>query len=87
MMQPPRPIADTSPEAEEVVLGVYRRMPPWRKLELVDDAIRTSRQLAMMGLRLRHPEESPARLQRRLLGLVLGEALAEKVYGPLGTDP
>jgi len=76
---------DTSPEAEAVMLAIYRRMPPWRKLELVDDAIVTSRLLAMAGLRRRHPDESPARLRRRLLGLVLGEELATRVYGPL--DP
>ena len=87
MKQPARLFADTAPEAEEVLLCIYRQMPPWRKLELVDDAIRTSRQLAMMGLRLRHPGESPDRLRRRLLGLVLGETLAEKICGPLGVDP
>lgn len=73
---------DTSPEAEEVALAIYRRMPAWRKLELVEDAIRTSRHLAMIGLRSRHPGESPQRLRRRLLDLVLGEDLARQVYGP-----
>ena len=52
-------------------------------IELVDDAIRTSRHLAMMGLRSRHPGESIERLRRRLCGLVLGEELAARVYGPL----
>lgn len=79
---------DTSPEAEAVMLGIYRRMPPWRKVELVDDAIRTARFLAMAGLRARYPDESPARLRRRLLGLVLGEEMAAKIYGPLDAlDP
>ena len=67
------------------MLEIYRRMPPSRKLALIADAIWTSRQLAMAGLRQRHPDESPARLRRRLLGLVLGEELATKAYGPL--DP
>ena len=79
--------SDTSPQAEAVLLEIYRRMPAWRKVELVDDAIRTARQLAMIGLRTRHPDETPARLQRRLLGLVLGEAVAEAIYGPVGTVP
>ncbi|MFN8178736.1 MAG: hypothetical protein U0167_12480 [bacterium] len=78
-----RLFADTTPEAEEVLLAIYREMPPWRKLELVDDAIRTSRQLAWAGLRHRYPDESVERLRRRLCGLVLGEELATKVYGPL----
>jgi len=31
------------------MLAIYRRMPPWRKLELVDDAIVTSRLLARVA--------------------------------------
>ena len=76
-------ITDTTPEANRVLLEIYRAMPPWRKAEIVDDAIRTSRHLAMMGLRLRHPNDSEAVLRRRLLGLVLGEDVATRVYGPL----
>jgi len=75
--------ADTSAEAERVLLSIYGRMPTWRKVELVEDANRTARHLAMIGLRSRHPDESPVKLRRRLLGLVLGEETARKVYGPL----
>jgi hypothetical protein len=74
---------DTDPEAERVQLEILRRMPPWRKMELVDDAIQTSRALAMAGLRSRHPEATPEELQRRFFGLWLGEELATLVYGPL----
>ncbi len=65
------------------MLDIYRQMPAWRKVELVDDAIRTARHLAMIGLRTRHPDDSPARLRRRLLELVLGEETARRVYGPI----
>jgi hypothetical protein len=79
-----KPISrDTSAVAEAVMLDIYRRMPSWRKLEIVDDANRTARQLAIIGLRSRHPQDSPARLRRRLLALVLGEPKATEVYGPL----
>jgi hypothetical protein len=83
MERPPRLFRDTSPEAEAVLLEIYRRMPAWRKVQLVDDASRAAAQLGMVGLRARHPEESARRLRRRLLGLMLGEATATKVYGPL----
>ena len=83
-MQDWRPIfSDTSADAEAEMLRIYRDMPAWRKMELVEDAIRTNRQLAMAGLRSRHPGESLHRLRRRLLGLVLGEETATEVYGPL----
>lgn len=86
MTEARRILSDTSADAEEVMLGIYRRMPAWRKVELVDDAIRTARHLAMIGLRARHPDEPVTKLRRRLLGLVLGEETARRIYGPLGTD-
>ena len=75
--------AHTSPEAYAKMIEIYREMPSWRKVELVEDSIRTARQLAMVGLRSRHPDESRQRLRRRLLGLVLGEDQATEIYGPL----
>ncbi len=74
---------DTSCEAEQVQLDLIRAMPAWRKLELVNDAIQTSRQLSLAGLRERHPGEPIERLRRRLRGLVLGEEIAERIWGPL----
>jgi len=82
-MEPPERIfSDTPAEVEAVLLEIYRKMPTWRKIELVEDANRTARQLALAGLRSRHPGESQARLRRRLLDLVLGEETALKIYGP-----
>ena len=75
--------ADTTPEAEEILVRIYREMPAWRKIELVEEANRCARQLAMAGLRLRHPNEDVATLHRRLLGLLLGEETATCIYGPM----
>ena len=83
MMSDGNATSHTSPGARATVLEIYRKMPTWRKVELVEDANRTARQLAMIGLRSRHPGESTERLRRRLLGLVLGKELATKIYGPL----
>ena len=77
------PTDHTTLEARDKMLEIYREMPAWRKVELVEDANRTARRLAMIGLRSRYPEESPARLRRRLFGLTLGEELATMVYGSL----
>lgn len=90
MTAPPRRrtlSADTSPEAEAVQIDVYRRMSGRRKLELVVEENRRARELALTGLRLRHPEAGPEELFRRLMDLLLGEALAAEVYGPrVGSD-
>ena len=74
---------DTSDEARAVMVEIYRAMTPARKIQLVDDANRTARQLALTGLRARHPDEARSKLRRRLLGLVLGEDVACEIYGPL----
>lgn len=68
------------------MLDIYRQMPVWRKMEIVDDAIRTGRQLAMAGIRARYPHEGLQRLRRRLFAITLGEELAKETYGPLEDD-
>ena len=61
-------------------------MPGWRKMELVGEMNRALRELALIGLRQRYPNDSPARRRRRLASLVLGPELATQVYGPLSGD-
>jgi len=74
---------DTSPDAERVQFQIWRAMPAWRKLELVAQMNETVRELAMLGLRERYPNATPAELKRRYADLILGEELAERVYGKL----
>lgn len=76
---------DTSPEAERVLISLWRQATPARKIELISSANRMSRELALCGLRMRFPTESPERLNRRLADLRLGMDLAAKAYGSL--DP
>ncbi len=78
--------ADTDPAAERMQLAIYRDMTPARKVQLVVEAIHLSRDLALAGLRGRHPAAGPDELRRRLYGLELGEELATKAYGPLPHD-
>jgi len=75
--------ADTHPEAERVLIELWRRASPARKMGMILSANRTARALALTGLRERYPHESPARLRRRLADLWLGPELAAKAYGPL----
>lgn len=74
---------DTQPEAERVLIELLRAASPQRKLAMLLSANRTARLLALTGLRERHPNESAARLRRRLADLWLGAELADKAYGPL----
>lgn len=73
---------DTTAEAEDVLLALLRQAPGWRKLALVGQANAAVRLLAEQGLRQRYPQASEAEIRRRLAGLLLGEALATRAYGP-----
>ena len=73
---------DTTPEAEVVLVRLWRETPAWRKWELMEDLNRAGRLLALTGLRRRYPEAEPEELRRRLADLLLGPELAAEVYGP-----
>jgi hypothetical protein len=75
--------ADTHPDAERVLVELWRGASTSRKVAMVLSANRTARALVLTGLRERYPDESPARLQRRLADLWLGPELAVKACGPL----
>jgi hypothetical protein len=75
------PITDTSPEAHEVLIRLYREMPMEKKLSLIFDAYETGRQLAMAGLRQRYPLASEMEIWRRWARQHLGRELFEAVYG------
>ena len=79
----PQNLTDTSPETERVLFAMLRDIPPWRKLEMVAQLNQTARDLALAGLRERHPQAAPEELRRRLADIILGPELAARVYGPL----
>jgi hypothetical protein len=75
------PKSDTSPEARRVLYDLYRRMSPARKFELICDTYEMGRQLALAGLRMRHPEASEEEIWHLWARQHLGDELYEEVYG------
>lgn len=73
---------DTDRAAAARQADLFRSMEPSRKVELVEDANRTARQLALAGIAARHPEATDKQRDRLLLGLIVGEPLATEIYGP-----
>ncbi len=73
--------SDTSPEAQRVQYDLYRRMSPARKFQLIFDTYEMGRQLALAGLRMRHPDATKEELWRLWAQQHLGQELFEKVYG------
>ncbi len=79
--------SDTTPQAERYLIDRLRSASPARKLEMLGQMNATAQQLALAGLRARHPHSSEAELRRRLADLLLGPELAARVYGPLPEEP
>jgi hypothetical protein len=75
--------SDTHPKMEKIQLDLIRRMPSWKKIAVVGDLNDTVRAFAVSGIKQRHPEASPEKVQRMLADLLLGEELARKVYGEI----
>lgn len=75
--------SDTHPQMERLQINLLRQAPPWRKAHMMGQMYQTIKQLALVGLRQRHPGASDEELRRRLADILLGSDLAARVYGPL----
>jgi hypothetical protein len=78
---------DTSPEAEQVLIRLWREATPARKFAIMSDTTRALKELMLAGLRERYPDDDPVRLRRRFADLWLGPELALRAYGELPNDP
>jgi hypothetical protein len=72
--------ADTSPEAAQVQLEVFRRMHPNRRLELALRMSETLRDVVASGVRSRHPNYPDEKVRPAVLRLALGDELFARVY-------
>ena len=73
--------SDTAPEAEALQIELIRQMPPWKKMAVVGSLNETVKALALGEIKRRHPDAAPAQIRRLLAEMMLGEKLAQKVYG------
>lgn len=75
--------SDTHPKMEALQIQLWRQASPTRKMQMVAQLNQSARMLALAGLRSQYPQANEAELWRRLAGLLLGEEIANKVYGEL----
>jgi hypothetical protein len=75
-------LTDTHPKMERLRIELLRQIPSWRKVHMLGQMYQTMKQLALSGLRQRHPAASEDELRRRLADILLGPDLAANVYGP-----
>jgi len=74
---------DTTPQARQVLIELYRRMSPEEKLGRVFDAYQMGKMLAMAGIRDRYPEASEKKVWFLWAKQHLGEELFSKAYGAI----
>ena len=72
---------NTATEPASVQYDLYRRMSPAEKLGLIFNTYAAGRELAMAGLRTRHPEADADELWRLWARQHLGAELFEAAYG------
>ncbi len=65
---------DTAPEIEQRQIEAWRAMTPAAKLRLVSELVRASEELALAGVRLRHPSADEREQRLRLAALRLDRA-------------
>ena len=80
-MAPARSFSDTSPDALRLMSSLYARMSPAEKLRRMQQLTLAVNQLALAGLRSRHPTEDEPALLLRLARIRLGDDIVEAVYG------
>ena len=73
--------SDTHPKMEALQIQLWRQASPTRKMNMLAQLNKSARLLALTGLRSRYPQISEAELRFKLAVLLLGEELAQKVYG------
>jgi len=71
---------DTTPEAEQLQVKLWRAMSPLDKAQLAADLSRGVRELALVGIRARHPGIGSREQMIRLAQMTLGTASTLRLY-------
>lgn len=72
--------ADTSSEAEQVQVALWREMSASEKAGLVAELTAGARQLSLAGIRRRHPSASEEECRLRYAVRTLGRSMARRAY-------
>jgi hypothetical protein len=77
---------DTSPEQQEEYFERLRRLTPEERLNIVSRLNRGVRRMAMLGLKMRHPEASAEELRVRLAVRIYGREIAQRMFADIPAD-
>jgi hypothetical protein len=72
--------SDTSKESEQTYLNMLRDVPLWRKAAMVDSLTKACQELAVAGIRMRHPKVSEKEIRMRFAALWIDREMMIKVF-------
>ncbi len=78
--------SDTSPEADARYHELLRRMPPEKRLEAAMRLSLAVRELALAGIRSRHPDANEQTLRVRLTARLYGIEVARRLFPEVPED-
>jgi hypothetical protein len=79
-------LRDTSPVADARYHQLLRAMPPERRLEAAMRLSRGVREMALAGIRMRHPQADEHELKVRLTVRLYGRAAGIRLFGTIPDD-
>jgi len=71
---------DTDVDVDRFLVDLWRRAPAWKKAEMVTRLCRAAEDLALVGLRSRHPSAPLEEIRLRLASLRLDRETMIEVY-------
>jgi hypothetical protein len=71
---------DTSKEAEQAYLKMLRKVPLWRKVAMIDSLTKACQEMAVAGIRMRHPNASEEEIKIRLAALWLEREIMIRIF-------
>ena len=71
---------DTDEATDRYLFERLRALPSWRKAAMLSAATRAASELAMAGLRQRHPAASDAEMRKRFTALTLGRDVSIELF-------
>ncbi len=77
---------DTSATAVDRYHQLLRAQAPHLRLEQTNALIAAVRELAIAGIRTRHPDISPEEIRLRLTVRLYGRSVAQRLFGPVPPD-
>lgn len=80
-MNPGLPTDDTHPAIEALLVAGYRRMSPAERLTRVRALTRAVQEVALLGIRTRHPNADAQEQALRLASLWIAPELMSRVFG------